>query len=134
MIKNFLFTHLKLNLNDVKTKITHIRKKEIFFLGTIIKGNAKENKPIRLVHFPSKKLSIKTRVTPRLSLHAPIKKLFEKATIEGFFRKDGINYNPTFVGRLINMDHADILGFYSAIVRGVLNYYSFADNHKSLGS
>ena len=134
MIKNFLFTHLKLNLNDVKTKITHIRKKEIFFLGTIIKGNAKENKPIRLVHFPSKKLSIKTRITPRLSLHAPIKKLFEKATIEGFFRKDGINYNPTFVGHLINMDHADILGFYSAIVRGVLNYYSFADNHKSLGS
>jgi len=87
-----------------------------------------------LVHFSSTETSIKTKITPRLSFHAPIKKLFDKATIEGFFRMDGTNYNPTFVGKLINMDHADILDFYNSKVRGVLNYYSFVDNHKSLGS
>nr|AIB08181.1 hypothetical protein [Neoporphyra perforata] len=134
MIKEFLCNHLKLNLNALKTQITHIREKDVFFLGTLIKGNWKKEKPIRLVNFPSRKTSIKTRVTPRLSFHAPIKKLFDKATAEGFFRKDGINYKPTFVGKLINMDHGDILVFYNSIVRGVLNYYSFVDNHKSLGS
>lgn len=134
MIKEFLCNHLKLNLNELKTQITHIREKDIFFLGTFIKGNWKKEKPIRLINFPSRETSIKTRVTLRLSLHAPIKKLFDKATAEGFFRRDGINYKPTFVGKLINMDHADILAFYNSIVRGVLNYYSFVDNHKSLGS
>lgn len=39
MIKNFLHNHLKLDLNETKTKITHIRDKEVFFLGTRIKGN-----------------------------------------------------------------------------------------------
>jgi len=134
MIKNFLCNHLKLDLNEAKTKITHIRDKEVLFLGTIIKGNCKKEKPIRLVYFSSTETSIKTKITPRLSFHAPIKKLFDKATIEGFFRMDGTNYNPTFVGKLINMDHADILAFYNSKVRGVLNYYSFVDNHKSLGS
>nr|YP_010338873.1 hypothetical protein MW410_mgp16 [Bangia atropurpurea]UNJ18840.1 hypothetical protein [Bangia atropurpurea] len=134
IINNFLLAHLKLNLNDIKIKITHIRKKEVFFLGTLIKGNFKKERPIRLVHFSSKQLSIKTRVTPKLSLHAPIKNLFDKATEEGFFQKAGVKYEPTFVGHLINMDHADILGFYNSKIRGVLNYYSFADNHKSLGS
>ena len=31
------------------------------------------------------------------------------------------------------MDHADIVRYYNSVVRGVLNYYSFADR-KSLGS
>jgi hypothetical protein len=32
------------------------------------------------------------------------------------------------------MDHADIVRYYNSVVRGILNYYSFADNRKSLGS
>ena len=132
MIKKFLCNHLKLNLNNLKTRITLIRDKDVFFLGTLIKGNWKREKSILLVDSLSKKTPIKTRITPRLSFHAPIKKLFDKATVEGFFQKDGSNYKPTFVGKLINMDHADILALYNSVVKGVLNYYSFVDNHKSL--
>lgn len=134
MIEDFLCSYLKLNLNNSKIRITHIRNKDVFFLGTIIKGNWKKERPITSINFSSRNMFIKTRVTPRLSFHAPIKKLFDKATIEGFFRKDGANCKPTFVGKLINMAHADILAFYNSIIKGVLDYYSFVDNYKSLGS
>jgi len=40
---------------------------------------------------------------------------------------------PTFCGRLINLDHADIIRFYNQKIHGILNYYSFVDNIKSLG-
>jgi hypothetical protein len=32
------------------------------------------------------------------------------------------------------MDHADIVAYYNVVVRGITNYYSFADNRSSLGS
>jgi hypothetical protein len=35
---------------------------------------------------------------------------------------------------LVNLDHADIIRYFNSIVRGVINYYSFADNRSSLGS
>nr|YP_009040933.1 hypothetical protein GU34_p10 [Pyropia kanakaensis]AIB08211.1 hypothetical protein [Pyropia kanakaensis] len=114
IIKDFLYNSLK--LKKIKIQITYIKEKDIFFLGTFIKSNWKEEK------------------YTRFNLHAPIKNLFDKATTEGFFRKVGINYKPTFVGKLINMDHADILDFYNSIVKRVVDYYFFVDNYKSLGA
>lgn len=35
---------------------------------------------------------------------------------------------------MVNMDHADIVRYYNSITRGILGYYSFCDNHKSLGA
>lgn len=29
---------------------------------------------------------------------------------------------------MINLDHADIVKYYNAVVRGIMNYYSFVDN------
>ena len=60
--------------------------------------------------------------------------LFEKATLNGFFKKCNNKFVPTYVGRCVNMDHEDILRYYNSVIRGILNYYSFANNHKSLGS
>ena len=129
-INEFLKNQLKLNLNSDKFKISHVKKEDIFFLGTIIKSNWRKNK----FDLPSKNLPAKFKTNQYLSLHVPIKKLFEEAYFQGFFRKDRLHYKPTFVGRVINLSHADILDFYNSFIYSVLNYYLFVDDYKSLRS
>jgi hypothetical protein len=73
-------------------------------------------------------------MTSRVVLNAPIKLVFEKAVLSGFFKVCHGRFIPTSVGRCINLDHSDILRYYNSVIRGVLNYYSFANNRKSLGS
>jgi len=38
------------------------------------------------------------------------------------------------VGRLINLDHADILRYYNSKIHGILSAYEFVSNRKSLGT
>jgi group II intron reverse transcriptase/maturase len=131
-IRCFLKNHLELTLSDQKTLITHFSKKPIFFLGTFIRGNWEKNKRIKIVVRSGVRRKVK--ITSRVVLLVPILKLFEKATLNGFFKKRGVEFVPTKVGRLINLDHSDILRYYSSVIRGIMNYYSFANNRKSLGN
>lgn len=131
-IKRFLWDELKLVLNDEKTFITHFSKQFISFLGALIKGDWETEKRIALVK--KRGVTRKVKITSRVVFHAPIKEVFEKATLNGFFKKKMGKFVPTKVGRLINLDHADIITFYNANIRGILNYYSFVNNRKSLGS
>jgi group II intron reverse transcriptase/maturase len=131
-IKIFLKNTLKLTLNDKKTFITAFSKSPIFFLGTYIKGTWETEKKVQTVI--RQDVSRKVKITGRVVLHAPIKNLFEKATINGFFKKKFGKFIPTNVGWLINFDHADIIRYFNSVIRGTLNYYSFANNRKSLGS
>jgi hypothetical protein len=131
-VRCFLEENLKLVLSDEKSLITHFSKTPIIFLGTLIKGNWEKEKRIKLV----RKLGVlrKVRITGRPVLKAPIKDLFLKATVNGFFKQKAGKFVPTKVGRLINLDHADILRYYNSVIQGILNFYSFANNRKSLGS
>jgi len=131
-IRMFLKNELKLTLSPEKTLITHFSKQPITFLGTYIKGTWEREKKLAIVK--RKGVNRKERVTSRTVLKAPIKLLFEKATLNGFFKKRNNEFVPTYVGRCINLDHEDILRYYNSVIRGILNYYSFANNHKSLGS
>lgn len=131
-VRLFLLDNLKLTLSQEKTLITQFSKDFISFLGALIKGTWEREKRVRLIR--KNGVNRKVRVTSRVVLYAPIKKIFEKATDSGFFFKRSDEFVPTKVGRLINLDHADIVGYYNSIIRGVLNYYSFANNRKSLGS
>ena len=131
-IRCFLQDHLSLALRDQKTLITQFSKDAIFFLGAFIKGNWEKNKQIQVVIV--KGIRKKVRITSKVVLLAPIKKLFEKATYNGFFKKRGGEFVPTYLGRLINLDHSDILSYYNSVIRGVLSYYSFFNNRTSLAS
>lgn len=131
-IRVFLKDNLDLTLSREKTLITNFSKDFIYFLGTYIKGDWEKEKRVKIV--VRKGTRFKSRVSGRIVLHAPIKELFEKASINGFFKKKHGKFNPTNVGWLINFDHADIIKFYNSVIRGNLNYYSFANNRKSLGS
>jgi hypothetical protein len=108
-VRCFLEENLKLVLSDEKSLITHFSKTPIIFLGTLIKGNWEKEKRIKLV----RKLGVlrKVRITGRPVLKAPIKDLFLKATVNGFFKQKAGKFVPTKVGRLINLDHADILRY-----------------------
>ena len=131
-IRIFLKNTLKLTLNEKKTFITNFSKKPIKFLGAYIKGTWETEKRIQTI--VKNGVRYKVRVTGRVGLHAPIKDLFEKATLSGFFKKKHTKFVPTRVGWLINLDHADIIRYFNSVIRGNLNYYSFANNRKSLGS
>lgn len=131
-IKCFLGEHLGLALNNQKTQIIHFSKNHIFFLETFIKGNWEKNKQIQVVEVKCIKRKIK--ITSKVALLAPIKKLFEKATHKGFFKKRGGEFIPTYVGKLINFNYSDILRYYNSVIWGILNYYFFSNNKKSFGS
>jgi len=122
----FLKKKLKLNLRYDKTKLTNLTKKSIRFLGVDIKRRIPREKPI----FNQK------RVTPRLRMHAPIEELFQKGLENGFFKKKAgtSKLQATRLNRIVNLDHADIIMYYNRVIRGILNYYSFVDNKKRLGS
>ena len=130
-ISTFLKQELKMDLSESKTTITEVAVKAARFLGTEIEVRRPKQKPILLA-----KSGRKTRVSPRISFHAPLKDIFEKLKARGFIKwaRDGKTAMPTAVKRVQNMDHADILGYYNMVISGTLNYYSFVDNHKSLGS
>jgi group II intron reverse transcriptase/maturase len=124
-VRVFLREKLKLTLCEEKTRITNITRREIEFLGVKIRRRNAE-KPVKGG----------VRITPRLQIHAPIAELFEKARANGFFRKSKKTgkITPTNCGRLINLDQSDVLRYYNRINRGIMNYYSFVDNKKRLGS
>jgi group II intron reverse transcriptase/maturase len=132
-ISEFLEGSLKLNLNLEKTKLVDFGKDTVNFLGTQIRGSRKKfNKPIITVK--SYGQLKKVIATPRTNLDAPLRSMFAKAKTNGFFKQKGDAYYPTAVKRLVNLDHADILGYYNQVSRGILNYYSFTDNHARLGT
>lgn len=125
----------KLTVNDGKFEITHLVTKKVTFLETFIQRRIPREKPIRN----------HKKVTPLLSIHAPIKELFSKLKDDGFFRYKNYRNTPRKqgesnvltarnLGRLVNISHEDILRYYNIVVRSILDYYSFVDNHKSLGS
>lgn len=129
-IRCFLKDRLCLILSDQKMLITHYSKDPILFLGIFI--NWEKNKRIQTVVVKSARK--KVIITPRVVLLAPIKKLFEQATQNGFFKKREDEFIPTYVGRLINLDHSDILSYYNSVIQRILKYYSFSNNRKSLCS
>lgn len=125
-IKEFLTKTLALELSMNKTIISHLNREGITFLGTRISVNREREKIIRKVSKNNKIFKIR--------LEAPIEVLLEKEMANGFFNRlsNGLVV-PTALRKVVNLDHSDILRFYNQKIIGILNYYSFADNAKSLG-
>jgi len=78
----------------------------------------------------------RSRLTPRMQFHAPVEELLQKVSARkiAYLHPTLKKYLPLGLGYLFNFDHRDILVYYNAIVRGILNYYTFADNRKRLGT
>ena len=131
LVCSFLELELGLTINEARTSITSALRKKAFFLGTEIQWRQPVDK--KVVITKKGKLS---RVTARMALRSPIKALMNKLVTHQFLKwnPNGTILIPTGLKRMVNFDHADIIAYYNAVVRGILNYYSFADNRSSLGS
>nr|YP_009746615.1 putative reverse transcriptase and intron maturase [Jenufa minuta]QII41640.1 putative reverse transcriptase and intron maturase [Jenufa minuta] len=132
-VKYFLLSNLGLELNWNETLVTKFSD-GFSFLETTITNRKIYEKPIkRMTAGPASGLLV--RVTPRISFHAPIKQLIDNLVLRGYMRWS-VSKNkavPTSFRSVMNFDHHTILQFYNSVIRGILFYYSFADNRKSLG-
>jgi hypothetical protein len=130
LVGHFLRNELGLNLNEGKTFITSATRDKAHFLGTYIQWRQPVDKKVILT-----KAGVHARVTSRIGILAPLDKLIEKLVIRQFMKwnPSGTRLLAKGVGRLVNLDHADIIAYYNAVVRGILSYYTFADNRSSLG-
>lgn len=126
-VEAFLREEMKLELNNSKTKISHIRQQGFTFLGTNIKGPSFKHKLIVTKKIRGK--CQKRAANGNLFLYAPqeaiLRKLVEKKFLK--FTPHG-KLRRTSLGRLVNRDHRNILKYYSAMIYGQYNYYSFATN------
>jgi group II intron reverse transcriptase/maturase len=126
-IAKFLLETMKLNLNLEKTKITHSSSEKASFLGTLIRKTPLSKRPY--VHALRGGEDLLMRPGTRLQLLAPIQKIVDRLESKKIARKGG---QPTRWGRMIPMEDIQIINLMRSMWRGLANYYSFADNYKSL--
>lgn len=125
-INHFLQTKLNMVLNLDKTKITNAQKEIAKFLGYGIHKTVMSKMPIRI-----DKLGRLRRITPRPILDAPIKDIVTRLIERKYATKAG---KPTRNARFINHQLSDIINHYRAVERGILNYYSLANNYGNLAA
>ena len=114
-------------LSCKKTAIVYLSKNCVFFLGIFIERSSNLKK--RVISIKKKDgVFIKVKMMSSIVMNAPIKTIFEKATLSGFLKKRADKFIPTKRSRCINLAHQDILRYYNSIIHGILNYYSFVNN------
>lgn len=125
-IKVFLEKRLAMTLNIDKTHITHATTEKALFLEYDISCTPKSKSPI--VYDSRGRL---VRKTNRTVMNAPIKRVVERLRLKGFLNTKN---QPTRCGRYINTDLWNIVDSYKSIERGVINYYSMANNYVRLAA
>jgi hypothetical protein len=128
-IKDYLQHKLGLELNLDKTKICNL-KNGFKFLGAVLH----KAEPILLkINRSADTKKVRKRVSRRLIINAPIQDLIQKMINNKFARRNDRSL-VLAKGRkdLVNLTHYQILRFYNARIRGLLNFYSFAGNYSSL--
>ena len=134
-MEQFVNSELKLRFNPDKTGITNYSAKLVKFLGYTIRAPHFKGtkKPIETVRVNGKLLTRRKKIRIRIDMDT--QKVIKKLLANGFIRKrtshsnhNRLNLRGTFKGNLINLDHADIIMYYNAVVRGIFNYYNFVSN------
>lgn len=130
--KAFLRDILKLELSEEKTKITNITEKDVRFLGVDI--NRKDSGESKIIQRQVKGRLIKSRINNnRLYFYVPVRDIIKKLEKAGFIKtytsaNGREKLAPNAITKWIFLDHRSILLRYNAVIRGLLNYYSFVDN------
>lgn len=116
-----LFLASKLKMSLKKNLILKLGKNIVFFLGTFI--------TIKEINKNLLNLKKKIRI---IIFKAPLKLIFEKYLLKGFFKKREGEFVPVYVGECINLTYSKIFNFYIKSLNSIFNYYSFVENKKSL--
>jgi retron-type reverse transcriptase len=126
-INNFLTNNLNQQLCEAKSIISQLNYKKINFLSTEIF----ETQEKKVVFKGIKNLLVQAYL--QLRIEAPLIKILNKLYKMGLIKKNksGI-YKPTALKRIINQDHTNIINYYNAIAKSIINYYSFVHNFTKL--
>lgn len=125
-IKEFLSERLNLILNADNTKTTNAQMQSAKFLGYIIYKTKINKMPIR-----RGKLKGLSQIVLRPMTDAPIKEIIQKLVEKKYAKKNG---NPTRNAKFINHVLSDIVNHFRSVERGILNYYSLANNYENLAA
>ena len=126
-IKSFLKTKLDLELSENKTRITHLPTEKAKFLGTYVRRFSRTHSESRFVRIGSK---LQKTSNNRIILEAPVNNNVEKLAAQGFY--DPESKRPKAITKWIYMKPEEIIVRYNAILRGIINYYSFVNNKPML--
>lgn len=133
-IEKFLLKELKLVLNMDKSKIIHAETKSAKFLGYKI-----HKTKLRKMAIKRDSKSRMSRRVPRPILDAPLSEIVNKLVQKGYVKKNkGTKGKPTKIfkptrnGRFINLTLDGIINHYKTVEKGILNYYSLANNYGNL--
>ena len=125
-VENFLRNKLHLELNQDKTTITHLPTGKAFFLGCIIRRHPQRY----MLGLVRKVGNRKVRHTNyRIILECPINRIVSKLIDQGYAHADG---KPKAVTKWIYMKPEEIIQRFNGVIRGYLNYYSFANNRNMM--
>jgi len=128
-LSKFLSEQLNLNLNLDKTKVTHASIEIALFLGTNIRTTPQDKKPYRRVIRGAQSYLMRSNTSVQLLV--PIRRLVNKLTEKNLCRDGG---KPTRWSRIIPFDKVQIVNHMWQIWSGISNYYSFADNYRTLAN
>lgn len=119
-IASFLKYQLGLTLSSEKTKITDLRKDEVYFLGYSIKKQKQ-----KLSYTTSGALK---RVTgQRITIVIDRKRLLARVEWRGYNKKGKPREQPAWS----TQTDFEIIGKYNSVIRGLVNYYAPVINYRS---
>ena len=159
-VGGFLHTELLLTLNQEKTLLTHMTRSRAKFLGTEISVTDRRyaESQIKTISLDKKELeAIKTQspkelegkktyqpkcrmASGRIRMRAPIRTIVTKLKEKGFAKRIIIRpagkekIVPCAFTKWVHLPLTQMMEKYESVLRGYLNFYSFADNYSNLHS
>lgn len=130
-IRTFLKEELKLTLSEEKTVVTHARTEQARFLGVLISiGRSPQAQQKTTLSTNASGVYFDRRSTGwEVIIRCPVDKLIKRLAEKNFCDADG---KPKARGAYVSLEADQIINKYSAINRGLQNYYRFCDNFVDL--
>jgi len=129
-IREFLKNELKLTSSEEKTRITHARTEQAEFLGTLISiGRSQTQQKVTLSTNASGRYYQRRSTGWEVIIKCPIDRLIKRLAEKGYCEEDGI---PKGRGAYVGLDADQIIQKYSAVNRGLQQYYRPCDNFTDL--
>lgn len=126
-----MISSLSLNVSKEKSFINHAKTTRTAYLGAdLIMPNANL---IRKKYKNNLKCLYRVALT-KIQLYIPIKKIILRLVAKGYavIRKDGKSYRARRQNKYCTVSEYDIVKHFSSIIRGLINYYSFASKKSDL--
>ncbi len=131
-INKFLEEELRLTMSWEKTKITNAKEDKLLFLGANIYRPSSQSGDTKVIKKRMGNREYFSRIpASRLSLCIPVRRVIDKLANQGFCvikDYDQGKIIPKGKTAWINLSLYDIVLRYNAVLQGIANYYSFADN------